>query len=210
MNSWSLQCTHTHTDRELWKAVFYKSNAAQRGGERSLQIHPQLLQSFLIDVFLVLSKLAVSFLSCPLSPPVYSFISASGGTNKRKDFGFESTHDAPPNSKVSSIPALPRSRQRPRFSFTPSCLFVILSHVHFQTHTANRSAINFSPHEIHPHYGAPAGKWLTAPSPHLLVLCLFARIDSSVNCFNLHLCIRASLPSASNGSDSSLARILYL
>ncbi len=55
---------------------------------------------------------------------VFSFRSASGGTNKRKDFRFKSTHDAPPNSKVSLILALPQSRQmnhwRIRFSFTPS------------------------------------------------------------------------------------------
>lgn len=186
--------------------MFYKSNTEGGGkgggGTPDFKFHPKLFQTFFIDVFLVLCKLHFSFSAMSSESSVFSFRSASGGTNKRKDFRFKSTHDAPPNSKVSLILALPQSRQRRTtegfdslshllpISILPRFLF---SHTaRSQTDTGNCSAINFSHHEIHPHYGAPAGKRLTALSLHLLVLCLFALIDSSVKGFNLDVSIRAN------------------
>lgn len=149
-------------------------------------------------------------------PLAFSFISATGGTNKRKDFGFKSTHDAPPNSKVSLIPALPRSRQ------TSSMRLRSPSHP-LPTH----ACLSFSRTFISKHAQPTAVPYIYSPRDASSLRSACRKLaDSSVSapvspvpvCTHWLICKLLQSPSLYtcqptqrlNGSDSSLARILYL
>lgn len=155
-------------------------------------------KTFFIDVFLVLCKLYVSFSAVSFECSAFHLDLPVAEQTKEKISDSNPPMMLHPTARFHWSLLYPNHvKEGP---LKDSILFHTLSQSQLlfshtarsQTDTGNCSTINFSHREIHPHYGAPAGKRLTALSLHLLVLCLFALIDSSVNGFNLDVSIRAN------------------